>query len=186
MVAKFIDRDRGWAAFKRVFSENKNGAAIRVGLQSEDEAQLQGRPNMATLGTIHEFGSSDGRIPARSFIRSTFDERLNQYTKLIQKAGKAISAGQIHPLAALGLIGEKFVGDIKAKIRDHIDPPLSDFTIAERTKKIEALAGRPNQSAATAAIEHLEDRGELPEDAITPLIDTGRMINAIRAVPETK
>jgi hypothetical protein len=184
VVAKFTDRDRGWAQLKRVFTENKKGAAIRVGLQSADEVQLEGRPNMATLGTIHEFGSTDGKIPERSFIRATFDQNLTKYTKLVQLAGKAISSGQIELLVALGAIGEKFVSDIKERIREHIAPPLAPFTIERRRQKIAGLAGSKNQSKATEATAHFEKHGELPKDAVTPLIDTARMINSIRAVPE--
>ena len=40
---------------------------------------------MLDLATVHEFGSKDGRSPARSFFRSTLDSKRAEYPKLIAK-----------------------------------------------------------------------------------------------------
>jgi hypothetical protein len=166
-----------------VFSNIKNGAAIRVGLQASDQSASDNL-NMAELGTVHEFGSTDGRIPQRSFIRATFDEKLPKYRRLLDAAAKDIIAGKLTAKTALDLMGERFVKDIKARIRAHIDPPLSKYTLYKRAQKILNLAGSVNQTKATDAAGHLQEHGTLPAGAVTPLIDTGRLIASIRYVSE--
>lgn len=185
MAVTITDKDRGYKKLQKVFSKQaEKPAAVRVGVQGSDAMQLHGKVTVVDIATVHEFGSIDGRIPQRSFIRSTFDKNRAHYQKVINKIARDVLDEKLDAARALGLLGEKFVADIKAAIRAHIDPPLADSTIRARTGKIKNLAGNKNQSAATAAMAHLDSTGALPSGAITPLIDTGRLINSIRSVPE--
>jgi hypothetical protein len=105
--------------------------------------------------TVHEFGAPSQRIPERSFLRSTLDEKRADY---VNQAGDA--AGRIHdrvlkgadPVSAsrreMGLLGQKITRDVRNKIRSNISPPLSAKTIAAKGSSV-------------------------------ALIDTGRMIQAI-------
>ena len=180
-----IDRDLGWGKVKQVFAEKGDKpSAVRVGIQGDGAVKTEGGMSLVDIATVHEFGSTDGRIPQRSFIRSTFDKNKKQYQKLVNEMARQVLDGKVDADSGLGLIGQKFVADVKKTIRDGIEPPLAQSTIAGRTKKIKALAGNANQSAATAAAEHLENTGELPAGAVTPLIDTGRLINSIRSTVE--
>lgn len=181
--AELIDIDRGWLKTKRAFTKKDRNARVRVGIQGDGKIRGLGAGiDMVALASVHEFGSLDGRIPQRSFIRSTFDQNKGHYQKLINKLAEKVFDDKMTAEQALGLIAQKFIADIKAKILAGIDPPLAEMTIERRTKKIRNLADNKNQTKAAKAIAHLDKHGELPSGSITPLVDTGRMINSIRAV----
>lgn len=151
--------DKGWKKalddLKEFFDENE----IVVGVVDGQEKHNAGDDfTMAQLAAVHEFGSRNGRIPQRSFIRSTFDESQAKIIAAVLKAAKLVSLGSISDDSAkkqLGLLGEKL---IKQKIRSNIPPKLSPETIARKKAK-------PSNSKFGGTIA---------------LIDTGRLINSIR------
>lgn len=98
--AKFIGKD-GWKGFKKTLAK-LDGAEVTVGVPGE--VDFSG-PNTAAIGMVHEFGSADGTIPERSFIRSTFDINESKYRKLMEGLiKKATKAGKfrVHTLFQLG------------------------------------------------------------------------------------
>ena len=51
---------------------------------------LQDKPHdehfsMVDLAAVHEFGTKDGKIPQRSFIRSTCDAKQKKYISFLRK-----------------------------------------------------------------------------------------------------
>ncbi len=180
MKVRVIDDAREWKKLEKVFAKNsRKPATVSVGVQGDDVAGAGGDLSLVDQATVHEFGSMDGRIPQRSFIRSTFDRKTATYQRLVNDVARKVLDGVIDADTALGLIGEKFVSDVKATIRAGINPPLADSTLAMRNRKIAKLSGSKNQSKATEATA-----AGFPSGSVTPLIDTGRMINSIRAVVE--
>lgn len=178
MPAGVIDRDLGWKKFKKsILKVASRPVAIRVGVQGDDKAS--GGASLVNIATVHEFGSTDGVIPQRSFIRSTFDSNLRKYERLVDAMTKSVLLNNTTAERSLGLIGMKFVADVKATIRAGIDPPLAESTLKARMSKVEALAGNKNQSAATAAADNPTTPG-----TVIPLIDTGHLIASIRSVVE--
>lgn len=87
---------------------------------------------MLDLATVHEFGSKHGRIPARSFFRSTLDLKRLEYVKLIAKLQDAYVVGKLTMKQALTQLGEVVVGDMKETINHGIAPPLSEETIRRK------------------------------------------------------
>lgn len=88
------------------------------------------------IGAIHEFGA--GRIPERSFLRSTFDAQRKKYQKFMtnglrREVVEVAKTGQTGPenltLKRLGLVVE---GDVKKRIAEGIAPPLSPVTIGRK------------------------------------------------------
>ena len=151
--------DKGWARIRSLCTQYRLGKVASVGIQGEKAAKEHkdpdGVPGTITnveLATIHEFGSSDGHVPERSFIRSTFDEKQSGYKKTLEAIGAAMTTGKT-PEGGLLLLGEKFRADIIMAIKHIIPPPLADITVARRPKKDP-----------------------------TPLLDTGQMMNAIDSV----
>ena len=101
---------------------------------------LQDKPvsdcfSMLDLATVHEFGSKDGRIPQRSFIRTTCDAGQQKYVKLMAKLQGMYIDGKIalkQVLSMLGCIVEK---DIVQTINRGLEPALKPATIKRRRKK---------------------------------------------------
>ncbi len=105
---------------------------------------------MVDLATVHEFGSKDGRIPARSFFRSTLDSKRAEYPKLIAKLQDAYVIGKLTMKQALTQFGEMVVGDMKETINNGIKPDLAESTkkakkqsIKKQKKKLSGIGFRP-------------------------------------------
>lgn len=145
--AKISDRDNGYKEFRKTMESMRGrGPSVSVGILQKDGAKKHGDATIAEIATFHEFGIG---VPERSWLRGWFDENRESIKREIRKAGKAVIEGRLEPAAALDLLGQKFVGDIKARISSGADfEPLAESTIARK-------------------------------GSTRPLIDTGRMIGAI-------
>lgn len=104
---------------------------------------------IAEYALYNEFGTRD--IPSRSFLRSTFDENLNDYENfLINAVANLTDARSRSPRTVMVQLGARIRNDIVKKITRLRNPPNAPSTIAQK--------GFDN-----------------------PLIDTGAMRNAVRS-----
>jgi len=131
---KIIDRDLGYKKIYRAL-KSLNGIEVVVGITAKKADRSTGSGiNNATLGLIHEYGL--GRVPERSFIRSTVENNLKEYKKLLSGAVKDITVNGIKPGKALGLVGLKVQGDIKDKIQSSIPPANAEATIKAKGSSV--------------------------------------------------
>jgi len=122
--SKIIDKDLGFDRITREISQvSKNKAAVYVGIHGKSGSELVLR------GAVNEFGSADGRIPERSFLRSTIDENVTEYTVELAKVVNDAITGKTTMKRGLSLLGERVVGDIKVKIREIRTPANAPMTI---------------------------------------------------------
>lgn len=84
------------------------------------------------LGIIHEFGTADGRIPERSFLRANFDDKVSRYEALHAKLTRAVYDRKLTVVQALQILGAQVALDTKAFIRAGISPPNTPATIAAK------------------------------------------------------
>jgi len=141
--------DKGWDAIGNELKKLSGGKAASVGIQGSKASESHGKYTNVEIGAVHEYGTKDGRIPERSFIRSTYAE--NEAT-IVKEAAKIASTRVFEgksPIADITMMGEDFRKKILEKIQSGIAPPLAESTI-----------------------EHKKGEG-------TPLIDTGQLWNAI-------
>lgn len=124
---------------------------VTVGIQGREARYKRdfGQSNV-TLAAVHEFGSRDGKIPQRSFIRSTVDRERGMILRMLERAVKdAARSGDAY--RGLGIVGEKVKAEMVRTIDQSIGlKPLTKAGI--RSKK------RPSTK---------------------PLIDTGQLKGAI-------
>jgi len=93
-------------------------------------SHIDGDLTVASIGFIHEFGTE--KIPERSFMRSTIQEKKKDIIALQKKLLKQIVLGAISQNKALGLIGE-FTSDLMSqKIVSISDPPNKSQTIKRK------------------------------------------------------
>lgn len=168
--ASVSEVDRGWKAFRRAMRDADAGQSyVKVGVLDEPEAHAtpsgdkgsdtrDGITN-AELAAVHEFGSRDGRIPERSFIRSTYDAKLASYKEDLKKLVKGIYEQKVTIERALGIMGAKMSGDMKRAVTSGagIPPPNAPSTLRAKLGK-----GKPGSKKQPR-----------------PLIDTGRLIGAL-------
>ena len=94
---------------------------------------------LATLGAIHEFGSSvgpgeKGYVPERSFLRSTLAARRADIAQATIEQMRAVLAGIRSVERALDAIGMQIVSWVKQAVMtgDGIPPPLAESTIRRK------------------------------------------------------
>lgn len=127
--------DRGWDALKRAAKEIKNGENyVKVGVLGDSrEAPKKGTPVSAVdLALIHEYGAPARNIPARSFIRATYDAKRGDYFSLLSRMLGLIYDQKLTINEALELLGQRMAADVKARIKAGIPPPLAPATIARK------------------------------------------------------
>lgn len=147
MAVAVQDIDRGWGRIVKSLVE-MNGKEIAVGIMAGEKA-ADGKTDLAAIGAYNEFGTE--RIPERSFLRSTFDAKNDQWHAMAQAGAGAIVDGRETVDDLLKTLGQVMEGDVKRKIGDGPFTPNAPGTI-------------------------------LAKKSDTPLIDTGRMRQSIRAV----
>lgn len=126
-------------------------SAVTVGIHRDTGTHDDsGGATVAEIAAVNEFGSQDGRIPERSFLRTTMAENKQVYIDAIAKIAKSAVQGKRDARDGMGLLGTKAQNDVKAKI------------VAIKT---------PGNAPSTIAAKKGVDN---------PLIDTGQMLNSVR------
>ena len=137
MASSATVKDTGWDQFKKVLRKLGESEVV-VGIPGPVDF---GVPNTAAIGMVQEFGSEDGHVPARSFIRSTFDTNEKKYTKLLERVLEKVAKTKRPQESALFQVGEVARGDVIERIvsqnLDHL--PLADSTLAAKFPKSKAL-----------------------------------------------
>ena len=137
MPGKVKVNDNRLRSFRKKIKSLK-GIGVTVGVQGNEALaeHPSGAMTMAKLALTHEFGTKDGRIPSRSFLRSTFDDNKMRYGMMMTKGGRKVERGQATAMQVMFQLGETVRADIIARIKAHIPPPLSEVTIARKGSDI--------------------------------------------------
>lgn len=126
---KVVDRDRGYqASIKRLLGVGNLG--VSVGVHEDAGVGANGTP-VAEYAMINEFGSDDGHVPERSFLRSTLDENEARYAASLEKAVIRTLDGV--PLAvAMQPLAQQVRQDVQRKIDSGVGPPNAPSTIVKK------------------------------------------------------
>lgn len=137
--ARVVDKDLGFfETIKNITSFRES--EIQIGFQQGSITHTQSKngrtqsagQSMPEIAAKNEFGFGSGRgsIPARPFMRTSFDENLEKINRMILNQYKRVTDGKRTADRALGLIGQYMVGLIQKKIRQITTPPNTPYTIA--------------------------------------------------------
>jgi hypothetical protein len=133
-VAKGVtDRDLGYRRIMRNLRQlgRLRVPAVFVGIRAGTQA-VDGT-SMALIAAANEFGTADGHVPERSFIRSTIDENREKYLGALTKAtGRAVDKGTAAMKTELGKVGARVTADIQRKIVALKEPPNAPSTIEKK------------------------------------------------------
>lgn len=155
-----MDIDLGWKEIQERFGLADQSYTNVGVIGPEAEGPHDGDPeglSLAEIAAIHEYGSEDGTIPERSFIRDGIDQNMDRINAVKEAVAKVVFEAKGMPIrTGLALIGLEAVRLIRDRIREGIPPPLAESTMRRR----EALG----------------------DSHPRPLIDTGQLINAITHV----
>ena len=122
------DTDRGYRDIVKALG-GLDGAGVFVGVRQAAGAQRHpdGGATMLTIAAANEFGVP-GRIPERSFLRSTADENAEEYGDEMGDAIVRVMGGSSLG-TELGRVGQRAVRDVQVKMRNLKDPPNAPSTI---------------------------------------------------------
>lgn len=90
----------------------------------------------AAVAQIAEFGSPSRNIPARPIMRPTIRKRQNIWKRIAQAELKKVLAGQQTGEGVFETVGLQAAGDLRQRITEIIDPPLSPKTVAARKRQM--------------------------------------------------
>lgn len=151
MSRAVTDRDLGYRALMRRLGELRDisvSVGVRGGQLAGGAVLVDGddEDDIVEIAAVHEFGSRDGRIPERSFLRSTADENVRKYERLLERATERVVAGAV-PEFAFGLVGAVAVGDVQRKIAAGVPPPNAPSTMQRKGSSTPLVdTGRLRQS----------------------------------------
>jgi hypothetical protein len=131
VVFKLLDKDLGFKKIINLFKK-KQQSHVEVGILQTSKDHSRTNLTMAELGVIHEFGCFKSRIPMRSFIRATFDEKLRENHQLSKKLMDNILLAKETEKTALAKLGEVAAKQMVSKINNFIPPPNSEKTIQRK------------------------------------------------------
>ncbi len=184
MANGVADIDRGWNQFCKVV-KGLPKAWVTVGFHSDAEPYQRGQEtpiNTAQLASVHEWGSSDGHTPMRSFFRPTLDRHKDEYGHLVDRAMWLCVSKKFTAKQALGVIGEKVAGDVKAAIRA-MRSPLAASTIAAKLRRAQgtfkSYARKSGLKGDDAVRDAQRRAATYVGEGANPLIDTGTMLNSV-------
>lgn len=127
-TASFTDVDMGYdAAMKGLVGVS--GMYIKAGLL--EGSKRDDGLNQAEIGAVHEFGSKDGNIPSRSFIRSWLRDKKGDIQKMVKVVYNRIVDGK-DPKQSMKLLGKFSKDGIVKQLLGLSSPPLSAKWIAKK------------------------------------------------------
>jgi hypothetical protein len=132
--SRVIDRDLGYSRIIRNLKEigKLRTPAVFVGISADAGTYPDGTPVVLVAG-VNEFGSSDGRVPERSYLRSTMDEKRAVYLAALTKAsGKGVDFGKGALRRELEALGDRAVKDVQRKIDAIKSPRNAPSTVARK------------------------------------------------------
>ena len=84
------------------------------------------------IASVHEFGTLDGNVPARPFLRPAIDGGHDEIAKVKQRALELMIDGKLTSKQALAVVGEYAQGRIQRAIDRVTSPALKPATIKRK------------------------------------------------------
>lgn len=157
--------DAPWRAlYARVLATQNT--KVKVGVLASKGGSAKHADSDMTLVEIaatHEFGSSDGHVPERSFIRSTLNVRIaDELAEKVTAACKLVVTGKLDADKALALLGTYAASEIKNTITmneadaygEYPYPPLADSTIAAKGSSVPLIDTGQLKNSITYEVVH--------------------------------
>jgi hypothetical protein len=83
-------------------------------------------PERSLVAAVQEFGSADGHVPARSFLRAWFDENAEAVKTWSRELAIEVVFGSRTAESASTALGERIATAVRARLQSGLAPPLED------------------------------------------------------------
>ena len=125
------ETDKGWNRIRDEINAAQ-GAGVNVGILSDETETYEDGADMILVAAANEFGTADGHIPPRPFIRGSFDQQRRFLGVLSERLWNQVLAGRLTTRQALGLLGEEHQGQVQDYIVALQTPANAPSTIAQK------------------------------------------------------
>jgi hypothetical protein len=153
---KFVNDDkRAQIQLEKALKAGNKPMYVAVGIL-QDEKRDDGF-SMVDLAMVHEYGSKDGHIPERSFIRSSCDAKRKEHLRLLRRLEKQVILGHLNKKQALTQFGEMVKSDMVQAINNGLEPDIAEST---KKQKIRSLK-RQKKKLSGIGFKPLIESGQL-------------------------
>lgn len=146
--------DKLGTRLRQIMERMQKNSGVLIGLPAGTGSYEDGAP-IAVIAAVHEFGSADGKIPERSFLRVPLRQNTDLFKAMFRAQMAKVAKGELTMFQAMDQIGMKGASVSREAINAGLQPGL-----AESTKKRR---------------EHGGD---------TPLWDSGQLVQSITHIVE--
>ena len=131
MTTEMVERDLGWDRIRReIDAAGRSG--VKVGVLSDQDETYDNGADLLLVAAANEFGTADGHIPPRPFIRGAFDEKQRALYRMQGRLWSQVLAGNLTTRQALGLLGEEHQGQVQEYMTALETPPNAPRTVAAK------------------------------------------------------
>lgn len=109
----------------------ERNSGVYVGVPS-GAGQYEDGASLAVIGAVQEFGSADGRIPERSFLRVPLRSNRDLFAKIFRNQIPLVVSGELTMRQFMEQLGARGVGVSQEAISAGIAPPNAPSTIAQK------------------------------------------------------
>jgi len=140
MAGSLTVSDRGYRDLMRRMRQASRGKAVVVGVLDGDQP-TGGGLTLGELAAVLEFGSTDGHIPERSFIRAYIDENRTEIEAELRAITAKVIAGTLPSMdQGLRQLGAKMEAEIADRIRAGISPENAPSTVERKGSSTPLIA----------------------------------------------
>jgi hypothetical protein len=125
---------------------------VLVGIPASSGVYEDGAP-LAVIGAVQEFGSADGRIPERSFLRVPLHQNTDNIKKGFSSLAGKVSRGEISAFQMLDQIGARAAGYCKEAIEAGIQPANAPSTVKRKGSATPLIDTGVLRNAITHVVE---------------------------------
>lgn len=128
---RVTERDQGWERIKREIKAAEK-AIVKVGILAGTDPHPEDGADMLLIAAANEFGTADGHVPSRPFIRGAFDNHRRDLAATKARMWALILRGKLTVDRSLGLLGEEHQGQVQRYMTALDTPPNAPSTIARK------------------------------------------------------
>ncbi len=129
--SSLIDRQKVKHALKGLEERMQKDGLVLVGVPKGAGAYEDGL-TIATVAAVDNFGSADGRIPARPFLAPAVENGTPEYRRLVEVMLPKVMSGEMEMQTLLAQMGQLAEGHVKQQITDLRTPPNAQSTIDKK------------------------------------------------------
>lgn len=112
--------------------ESAGKKCVVVGVPASRNAPTDSGQSVAAVAATHEFGSQDGHIPERSFLRSSMHANMAKYVAINKVGLRAVARGETTVEQAMNRLGTVAATDVQVQLRTGVFTPLKPETIRRK------------------------------------------------------